>query len=116
MSLLQAVSFHYPVDLLGDDPLASFASEIMQSASDRHDLVDHSLAAVPKLIPQNPQSLHRCQRMLHLDAVSRQQTVKLAMSPMQCASIASLPGRHYACSPSLQSFKAAVTQKVDLLG
>src|SRR5260370_14252033 len=107
MILSQSVSFYYPVDLLGNGPLASFASEIMQRASDRHHLVDHSLAPVPKLIPQNPQSLHRGQCMLHLNAISRQQTVELPMSPMQCAPVASLPRRHHTCGPSFQSFKAA---------
>jgi hypothetical protein len=35
----QAVSFHCPVDLLGDDPVAPFASEITLRASDRHHLL-----------------------------------------------------------------------------
>src|SRR5262245_1026247 len=115
MILSQPVSFHYPVDLLGDDPLASCASEIVQRASNHHHLVHHSLATVTKLVSQNPQTLHRCQRMLYLDAIGRQQTVELAMSPMQSSSLASLPRRHYACCSSCQSFKATVTQKRDLL-
>src|SRR5580765_5605518 len=111
-----AVSFHCPVDLLGDDPVAPFASEIMQRASDRHHLVYHSRPTIAKLVSENPQSLHRCHRVLDHDPISRQQVVEPAMSPMEVSSIAPRPRGDHAGGPGVQSLKTAVTQKVDLLG
>src|SRR5437868_12373438 len=111
-----AVSFHCSVDLFGEDPVAPFASEIMQRASDRHHLVNHSPPTIAKLVSQNPQSLHRCHRVLNRDPVSRQQAVESAMSPMEATSIAPRPRGDHASAPGVQSLKTAVTQKVDLLG
>src|SRR5215468_5132198 len=111
----QPISFHRPVDLLGDDPMAPFASEIMQRAPNCHHLVHHARATIAKLVSQNPQTLHRSQCVLHRDPVGRQQAVEPAMSPMELSSIAPRPGGDHTGGSSLQSLKATVTQKMNLL-
>jgi hypothetical protein len=70
------VNFHSPVDLLGNDPLTPFASEIMQRAPGHRHLVDHSRATIAKLLSQNPLRLHQGHRVL-----SRQRTVEPTMFP-----------------------------------
>ena len=101
---------------LFERPLAPLASEIVQGAPELHHLVDHSRVTVAKLISQNSQSLHRRQRVLDRNPIGRQQSVELATSPMQRAPLAPLPGSDHAGGSNLQPLKAAVTQKMNILG
>ena len=113
---MRALSFHHSVESGGQRPLAALPSEIVEGASDRHNVVDHSLPSVAKFVPQDPQSLHRRQSMFHGNTFTGQQAVKVAPLPVQSTATTPLPRGNHARGPSFQSLETTITQQGDGLG